>query len=123
MPQRGVPWRPTMPQQPNLFTPEPEESRSYARPAPVPRGGRAHPRHLWLERTELLVRVVVQLYLGLLIVALPWMRFWTENGLLSWTHATAMVANNGFVRGAVSGLGMLNVLLALHALFADKPRR
>jgi hypothetical protein len=75
----------------------------------------------WLQRTELLVRVIVRLYLGLLIIVLPWMRFWTENGLFTYTRGIALVAGSGFVRGMVSGLGLLNVILAFRDLvFPDR---
>ena len=78
---------------------------------------RLHPTSAWLRRTELLVRVIVRLYLGLLIIALPWMRFWTENGLFSYSKSTALLAGSGFARGVVSGLGVLNVIIALQELF------
>jgi hypothetical protein len=121
-----------MSQQPNLFTPEPEDapngSRERARMTPVLGGQREgksgrqqHSR--WLERTELLVRVIVRLYLGLLIIALPWLRLWTENGLFSYTRGTELLATSGFLRGMVSGLGLLNVAIALQEIFAPGRKR
>ena len=63
-----------------------------------------------------MVRVIVRLYVGLLIVALPWMRFWTDNGLFSYVPGTTLIANSGFLRGVVSGLGVLNVAIAFQEL-------
>jgi hypothetical protein len=119
--------------QPNLFSPDPDE------PAATPdRGERPGQRapdaaiqarrserqpSAWLQRTELLVRVIVRLYLGLLIIALPWMRFWSENGLFSYLPGATLVADSGFVRGLVSGLGVLNIVIALQELFSSSSRR
>jgi hypothetical protein len=132
-----------MPHQPNLFSPEPGSleprslkqggsarepgaldpgSRDPGRRDPADfapaRGGAGKQPSPWLERIELLVRVIVRLYLGLLIIVLPWMRFWTDNGLFTYSRGTALLAASGFVRGMVSGLGMLNVALAIHELFS-----
>ncbi len=119
-----------MPERPNLFTPEPPE---LGKPAPAPAlraargvaGAAAIPRaqqqyRRWLVRTELLVRVIVRLYLGLLITALPWMRFWTENGLLNFNRTASTIAASGFTRGLVSGLGVLNVFMALQELLTPR---
>jgi ABC-type transport system involved in cytochrome c biogenesis permease subunit len=51
----------------------------------------------------------------LLLLVLPWSAFWEQNyfaAAWSWTHA---IAANNFVRGAVSGVGVVN----LCAGFAD----
>ena len=74
----------------------------------------------WLRRTELLVRVLVRLYLGLVLVGIPWTHFWTENSLFSYARGTDWLAVNGFVRGLVSGLGLLNVGISLAELFAGE---
>lgn len=55
------------------------------------------------------------LEVGLLLLVLPWSAFWEQNyfaGIWSWTRV--LFANN-FVRGAVSGVGLVN----LCAGFAD----
>lgn len=66
-----------------------------------------------MRRIELVVRIIVQLYLGLLVFALPWLVFWTQNNL--WTYSPVLLAlgASGFFRGVVSGLGLLNILQAV----------
>jgi hypothetical protein len=132
-----------MPHQPNLFSPEPgsfDSGQTTRDPGALDsasldpgrldqarlagatdssRGVAGKESFPWLERIELLVRVIVRLYLGLLIIVLPWMRFWTENGLFTYSRGTALLAASGFVRGVVSGLGVLNVALACHEMFSD----
>jgi len=87
---------------PGLAVSSPEGAKP---PRPSPR---------WLQRLDLFVRVIVRLYLGLIIVVLPWMHFWDENRLLALIPHLAPFALNGIVRGVVSGLGLLNIWIAIH---------
>lgn len=55
------------------------------------------------------------LEVGLLLVVLPWSSFWDSNYFAeAWPIIRPVVTNN-FVRGAVTGLGVVN----LAAAFAD----
>ena len=96
-----------MAQQPNLFPPNPDDS------APIASHRGAPERMHWMTRIEAIVRILVQLYLGLLVLVLPWLAFWTQNNL--WTYSPALLAlgGSGFFRGTVSGLGLLNIVAAV----------
>jgi hypothetical protein len=62
-----------------------------------------------------LVYVAFFLEVGLLLLVLPWSAFWDQNYFAdTWAWTRALVANN-FFRGAVSGVGLVN----LCAGFAD----
>ncbi|RRA47952.1 hypothetical protein D1Y84_06275 [Acidipila sp. EB88] len=61
---------------------------------------------------ERVIRILVRLYLGLLVGALPWLTFWTQNNLFTYDPLLLTLAGSGFVRGAVSGLGLLNIVCA-----------
>ena len=104
-----------MSQQPNLFSsqtplnPPPRLAVSTPTSDKTPRQS---PR--WLRRLDLFVRVIVRLYLGLIIVVLPWMHFWDENRLLTLIPHLAPLLLNGIARGLVSGLGLLNIWIAIH---------
>ena len=53
------------------------------------------------------------LLVGAILAVVPWTALWDANYLLqAYPHARA-VAMSGFARGAVTGLGLVNVLLAL----------
>jgi hypothetical protein len=70
-----------------------------------------------------LLLVVFFIEAGLVLVFAPWCASWEDNYLLrSWLplHALAM---NDFARGAVSGVGVLNVAAAvaeMHAFFVER---
>jgi hypothetical protein len=62
-----------------------------------------------------LLYVAVFLEVGLLLVVLPWSGFWDRNYFaMTWPPLRDLLSNN-FVRGAVTGLGLVN----LYAGFAD----
>lgn len=69
----------------------------------------------WLERTELLLRVMLRMYIGIAICYAPWSpSFWDQNPIFlqfNWLHN---IAANGAVRGIVSGFGLLNLWIAFH---------
>ncbi len=53
--------------------------------------------------------------MGLLLLVLPWSTFWEHNYFAGLWPPIRPVLMNNFVRGAVSGVGLVN----LYAAFAD----
>ena len=54
---------------------------------------------------------------GLFFTVVPWTRIWTMNSLLHDSTAIALVADNPFVRGFVSGIGLLHLLFGVREIF------
>lgn len=68
----------------------------------------------WLVRTELYLRVLLRMYIGLAICYAPWSHlFWDQNPLFVQFPTLAIYAANGAVRGIISGLGLLNIWIAV----------
>lgn len=67
--------------------------------------------------------VALLLEVGLLLVLIPWSRFWERNYFADLVPALQMALANNYVRGAVSGLGLVNIWLALAELYAVVARR
>ena len=57
--------------------------------------------------------VFSSLLVGLVLVVIPWTSVWDANYLLQPHPAVRSLVLNAFTRGAISGLGIVNVLLAL----------
>lgn len=53
---------------------------------------------------------------GLLLVLIPWSTFWDRNYFAEAIPGLRELVTNNFVRGAVSGLGVLNLFAALAEL-------
>jgi hypothetical protein len=68
----------------------------------------------WLVRTELYLRVLLRMYIGLAICYAPWSHlFWDQNPLFVQFPTLSIYAANGAVRGIISGLGLLNIWIAV----------
>jgi hypothetical protein len=68
----------------------------------------------WLVRTELYLRVLLRMYIGLAICYAPWSQlFWDQNPLFVQYPTLSIYAANGAVRGIISGLGLLNIWIAV----------
>jgi len=63
-----------------------------------------------------LLFVALLLEAGLLLVLIPWSAFWDRNYFVEAVPAFGALLTNNFVRGAVSGLGLVNLLAALAEL-------
>ena len=68
----------------------------------------------WLQQTEKFLRVIVRIYLGLLVCLAPWYPpSWEANPLFLNSPGLVHWISYGAVRGVVSGLGLLNLWIAL----------
>jgi hypothetical protein len=90
---------------------------------PAPKSGLAvatpeiisdNPR-LMMTRLFRVVWLLVWLELGLVLILVPWSEVWETNYFLYQYPSLAFFVNNPFMRGAISGLGIMNVFLALEA--------
>jgi hypothetical protein len=52
----------------------------------------------------------------LLLILIPWSAFWERNYFAGLVPGLETLLGNAFVRGAVSGLGLVNVLAAIAEL-------
>ena len=78
--------------------------------SPQPPASRAS---LWFQRTYLVVFVVFCTVLGTQLVVLPWLRIWTDNNLIGGNAELQEFLSQNFVRGAVSGLGLLDIWIGI----------
>lgn len=56
---------------------------------------------------------MVRLYLGMILLFLPWTRLWLFNRFLLFYAPIAHLMESGAIRGMVSGLGLLNLWIAI----------
>ena len=91
--------------------------------APQPSGGpvlvmpppASRPRRgaLWVQRIWLGVFVLFCLEVGIILTVLPWTRIWSDNSLLLGHPQLREFLMRGFVRGAVTGLGLVDIWMGV----------
>src|SRR5689334_1398656 len=59
--------------------------------------------------------LLLWLELGLLLILLPWSPFWETNYILNKYPSLIHILLNSYLRGAISGLGVLDAVLAVDA--------
>lgn len=92
---------------------QPSPNLASSQPPPVAPASLPPHQGRWLLRADLFLRVMVRLYLGLVLVFLPWTHMWTYNRFLLYFAPVARLSATGAVRGLVSGLGLLNLWIAI----------
>ncbi|HUQ49697.1 MAG TPA: hypothetical protein VM056_03195 [Terriglobales bacterium] len=68
---------------------------------------------LWIQRLKLGIDVVFFIELGMILLVLPWTPFYTNSTALSSYPAVKGIIDHGFFRGAISGLGLLNIWIGI----------
>jgi hypothetical protein len=74
-----------------------------------------------MNRVAYALSVACCFMMGMLLVYLPWMRLWEHNYFLSRFPGLVRVALHPSLRGAVTGLGLLDILLAV-GMIHRRPR-
>jgi len=70
-------------------------------------------RRLWLKRFWLIIFVLLCLEVGIILTVLPWTRLWAENSLLLGHSRIHQLLQQNFVRGLVSGLGLVDIWMGI----------
>jgi hypothetical protein len=68
---------------------------------------------VWAQRLMLVIEVAVSLWAGILVILVPWTQLWVANPLLEHWPAVQHGLNLNFVRGMISGVGLLDLWIAL----------
>jgi hypothetical protein len=78
---------------------------------------------LWLQRLFTFVYVLFCMTLGMTLVRLPWTEGWFEDGLVAGWPTVQHFLHQGFVRGAVSGLGLIDIWIGVLEVIHYRARR
>ena len=68
-----------------------------------------------LNRLLRVVLLLIWLEVGLVLILVPWSELWETNYFLYQYPGLGFFVKNPYLRGAISGLGLINVFLALEA--------
>jgi hypothetical protein len=68
-----------------------------------------------MNRLLRVVLLLLWLEVGLALILVPWSEVWEINYFLYQYPSLGLFVKNPYLRGAISGLGLMNVFLALEA--------
>lgn len=75
------------------------------------------PAPVWLQRISLVVFVLFCFYIGGILAVLPWSpRYWDQNSWLMAHPGFHTLAIQGWIRGIVSGIGLVDVWIGISEL-------
>lgn len=78
---------------------------------------------VWMQRLFMVVYVLFCIELGLVLVVLPWLPLWSDNGLIAHLPSVKRILEHGFLRGAISGLGIIDIWLGISEAINYRDRR
>ena len=64
-----------------------------------------------------IIYIVFCLELGIFLFILPWVSFWSKNYFNDHYPLVSGVSRNYFLRGAVSGLGLADIWMAIYEIW------
>jgi hypothetical protein len=70
----------------------------------------------------LTLSILSSLLVGVVLVIVPWTALWDANYLLQPYPAVRAVLLSPYARGAVTGLGVVNIVLAVHDVYLHVAR-
>jgi hypothetical protein len=78
---------------------------------------------VWAQRLLLAIEVSIAIWTGILVLVLPWTYLWTENPLLAAWPTLKLVLNLTFVRGMISGVGVVDIWMGVSDALHYRDRR
>ncbi|HEX5230545.1 MAG TPA: hypothetical protein VFW44_22695 [Bryobacteraceae bacterium] len=70
-------------------------------------------RHTWIHKLGILLFIIVCFEVGAFLTIFPWTPQWDNNSFASFLPWLRDLWSNSYFRGALSGLGLLNIYISL----------
>ncbi len=79
-------------------------------PGPIPVN---MPEYRWYHKMSAVLFITFCLEIGFFLAVFPWTEYWDNNFFSTWISGWHYYWDNMYVRGAVSGLGIVNLYISL----------
>jgi hypothetical protein len=94
-------------------SPDPRIPRNDLPPVTPPPAAAPHPVHHWYNMLAAAALIAVCTAMGLFLLIFPWSAIWETNSYVLQMPALQDYWSSPYLRGAVSGLGVVNLFFAL----------
>jgi len=74
-------------------------------------------RSPWYHKLGILLFILVCFEVGVFLVVFPWMNYWGNNSIASLAPWVRAIWDSAYFRGALSGVGLLNIYISLAEVF------
>ena len=71
----------------------------------------------WYQKLGMLLFIIVCFEVGVFLLIFPWMEYWNNNSIASLVPWAREVWTSPYFRGALSGLGVINIYISLAEVF------
>jgi hypothetical protein len=71
----------------------------------------------WYHKLGILLFILVCFEVGVFLVVFPWMNYWGNNSIASLAPWVRAIWDSAYFRGALSGIGLLNIYISLAEVF------
>jgi len=75
------------------------------------------PRTSWFHKLGVLLFIIVCFEVGVFLLVFPWMDYWETNSIASMAPWVRGFWASPYFRGALSGLGLINIYISLSEVF------
>jgi hypothetical protein len=92
-------------------------------PQPLVEESAEPPKISWFHRLASLLFIIVCFEVGVFLLVFPWMDYWNNNSIAGFAPWVRTIWESAYFRGALSGLGLLNIFISLgEVLRLRRPR-
>jgi hypothetical protein len=71
----------------------------------------------WFHKLAALLFIIVCFEVGVFLLVFPWMDYWSTNSIAALAPWVRSVWESSYFRGALSGLGLVNIYISLAEVF------
>jgi hypothetical protein len=75
------------------------------------------PKTPWFHKLTSLLFIIVCFEVGVFLIVFPWMDYWNNNSIAALAPWMRPVWDSPYFRGALSGLGLVNIYISLGEVF------
>jgi len=87
------------------------------RPLPPVEEPVAPVRTSWHQKLATLLFIMICFEVGLFLIVFPWMDYWNRNSIAGISPLMRALWDSPYFRGALSGLGFVNIYISLAEVF------
>jgi hypothetical protein len=74
----------------------------------------------WLHKVWRVIFILFCFELGVFLLVFPWLDYWNNNSIASLTPWMMSLWDSPYFRGALSGLGVVNIYISLAEVFRSR---